>query len=300
MNSLAWNDFYKYEENSIDVIFLGSSHARFAFDTKTFDKSLGVKTFNLSSSGQTPVIGYYALKEALKYQKPKLLVYETYWRIMGTSDNISPADSVYYYIKGFDTKLEILSNLYREKNFSSFLMQALCKTYKYREGFIPAVSCITRGDFIKTQNSSDGNVKYKYFTYYTDGFFGSDIVASNEKLYKTNPFINAGTNFKLDNEQIEYFNKTIELCKKNNIKVLMVTAPLPSPSMKFIKDYYTYHSRFMEIAESFGIQYIDYNQENVKSNKFKNELFYDSNHLNMKGTEFLDNLLIPEIEKNLN
>jgi hypothetical protein len=299
MHSLAWDDFYNSKKNSIDVMFLGSSHARFAFDTKVFDKSLSVKTFNLSSSGQTPVVGYYALKEALKYQKPKVLIYETYWRIIGTNDNITPAYFVYDYIKGYDTKFEILLNTHNEKNFSSFLMQALSKTYKYREAFMPAVKNILKGNIIKSMTVAN-NVKYADFTYYGEGFFGSNVVASNEKLYKTNSFRNVGPNFELDNKQMEYFKKTIELCQKNNIKVLMVTAPLPTPSMEYIKDYYKYHNSFMKIANSFGIQYIDYNQENIELNKFKNELFYDSNHLNMKGTEVIDALLLPIIKNYLN
>jgi hypothetical protein len=295
MHSLTWNDFYSHKDKSIDVLFIGSSHARFAFDTRTFNKELGVSTFNLSSSGQTPVVGYYALKEALRYQKPKLVVYETYWRIMGTDDNITPAYFVYDYIKGYDNKLGILTSVCGEKNFSTFMLQALCKTYKNREAFVQTVKSILKGHIIKSPRNSDAGVKYADFTYYSDGFFGSDKVASNEKMYKTNPFSKAGPGFELDREQIEYLKKAIELCNDKGIKVLMVTAPLPVPSMSYIKDYGTYHNSLMDIAQNYGIQYLDYNQDNIKNHMFKNEYFYDSNHLNMRGTQMLDELLIPVI-----
>lgn len=299
MHSLVWNDFYKYDENSIDVLFVGSSHARFAFDTRTYDKNLEAKTFNLSSSGQTPVIGYYALKEALKYQKPKLVVYETYWNVFGTKDNITPAYFVYDYINGFDTKVEMLSSIYGEQNFDSFLLQSISKMYKYREGIKPAFSNILKADFVKDSNCYSGNVKYEYFTYYTNGFFGSDRVASNEKLFITNPFLKAGTRLKMDNKQIEYFKKSIELCQSNDIKILLVTAPLPKPTMDLIKYYNEAHNVFMEIADNLGVPYIDYNKQNIENYIFKNNQFYDSNHLNIQGTEALNKLLTPEIEKYL-
>lgn len=295
MHSLAWDDFYSHKNKSIDVLFIGSSHARFAFDTRTFNKELGISTFNLSSSGQTPVVGYYALKEALRYQKPKLVVYETYWRIMGTDDNITPAYFVYDYIKGYDNKLGILKNVCDEKKFSTFMLQALCKTYKYREAFVPTVKSILKGRLIKSPRDTVAGVKYTDFTYYSDGFFGSDKVASNEKMYRTNPFSKAGPDFELDEEQLKYLKKAIELCNDKGIKVLMVTAPLPVPSMSYIKDYELYHNNLMDIAESYEIQYLDYNQQNIKDNIFKNEYFYDSNHLNIKGSKMLDEMLTPVI-----
>lgn len=299
MHELMWNDFYKFEKNSIDVMFFGSSHARFAFDASAFDENLNVKTFNLSSSGQTPVVGYFAVKEALKYQKPKVLVYETYWRLFGTTDNVTPAYFVYDYMKGIDTKGSMLLNIYNEKGFSSLLFQSLLKTYKYRKGITSAFKYISKGDAFRNSISVNSNISYGDFTYYKNGFFGSEKVASDEKLYVTNPFKKAAPDFKLDDEQIEYFKKTIDLCKTNNIKVLLVTAPLPKPTMDFMKDYDKYNNEFSEIAKSFDVNYIDYIMENRKTGMFTNDMFYDSNHLNLKGTKVLDDALIPVINKYL-
>lgn len=66
MNKLMWTDFYNFNKNSIDILFIGSSHARFAFNTEDFDKVLDKNTFNFSSADQTPVIAYRVLQEALK------------------------------------------------------------------------------------------------------------------------------------------------------------------------------------------------------------------------------------------
>ncbi|PYG89157.1 uncharacterized protein DUF1574 [Ruminiclostridium sufflavum DSM 19573] len=299
MNSLMWDDFYKSEPNSIDVIFLGSSHARFAFDTETFDNNLNIKSFNLSSSEQTPLVGYYALKEVLKNQKPKLLVYEAYWRVFGIDDNTTTAYFVYDYIKGFDTRSQLLASIYDNRNFSSFLAEALSRTYKYRDSFFPTIKNVLTGRIIKPSSPSK-HIKYADFTYHQNGYFQSDEVVNNEKLFENNPFEKAGLYFKWNETQIEYFKKTIKLCNDNNIKVLVITAPLPKPSMDYIKDYKKYSSKIMNIAKKFGLEYIDYNSMNIKEGNFKNEFFFDSNHLNKNGSEFLDNLLIPVIKKYLN
>jgi hypothetical protein len=298
MHSLMWNDLYKTDPNSIDVMFMGSSHARFAFDTRIFDNKLKVKSFNLSSSEQTPLIGYFSLKEALKYQKPKLLVYEAYWREFGMDDNTTSAYFAYDYMRGFDTKTELLANMYDNKNFPSFLVQAFCRTYKYRDSFVPAVKNVLEGRIIKPSTASK-EIKYSNFKYYENGSFGSDEIVSNEKLFKTNPFQKAALYFKWDKTQIEYFKKTMKLCSDNNIKMLVITTPLPKPSMDYVKKYEEYSSKILSITNDYGLQYIDYNITNKKYGNFRNEFFFDSNHLNLKGTEFLDNTLIPIIKKYL-
>lgn len=298
MHSLMWNDFYKCDQNSIDVMFIGSSHARFAFDTRIFDNELNVKSFNLASSEQTPLIGYYSLKEALKYQKPKLVVYEAYWREFGIVDNTTSAYFVYDYIKGLDTKTKLLVSMYDNKNFSSFLLQALCKTYKYRDNFIPMAKNVLKGKIIKPSPAFKGT-QYSNFKYYENGSFGSDMVVSNEKLFKTNPFIKAGLYFKWNETQLEYFKKTIEMCKDNNIKVLIITAPLPQATMNYVKNYDEYSNRIRSITNDYGLEYIDYNIVNKKEGNFKNEFFFDSNHLNSKGTQLLDNILTSVIKENL-
>jgi hypothetical protein len=298
MHSLVWNDLYKQENNTLDVMFMGSSHARFAFDTRIFDERLGIKSFNLSSSGQTPVVGYFALKEALKYQKPKLLVYEAYWKEFGTSDNTTPSSFVYNYMKGLDSKLQLLFNIRDDKKFAPFVLESLSKTYRYREYLKPAVRNIKQGKFVK-KDYKNTPVKYEYFTYYENGYFGSDYVVKNEKLFKTNPFIKAGKYFKWDNKQIEYYEKTLELCKEKDIEVMVIIAPLPIPTMNFVNNYETYSNELKKITESHGVEFIDYNTGNKETRTFDNDLFYDSNHLNFKGTRKLDEMLIPVVEKYL-
>ncbi len=298
MHELMWRDFYSHEENTIDVMFLGSSHARFAFDSEYFNKELGADTFNLSSSGQTPVVGYFALKEALKYQKPKVLVYEAYWRLFGTSDDVTPAFFVYDYIEGIDTKAEMLPELIDEKDFSSFFVQSISKMYKYRDGIKPALINILKGNILN-KAAVVNNVAYEDYTYYTDGYFGSDKVATTNKLYVTNPFKKAGNNFSWNNKQLEYMEKTVELCRENNIPVLVVTAPMPKPTMEFLKDYSKSNAVMEEFTDELKVEYIDFNTVNIKEKLFTNDMFYDSNHLNVKGTKTLDKILVPVIKKYL-
>ncbi len=298
IHSLMWKDFYSHAPDTIDVMFLGSSHAKFAFNTEFYNEKLNINTFNLSSSEQTPLVGYYSLKEALKYQKPELLVYEAYWREFGINDNTTSAYAVYGYMKGQDSNITLLASISKDENFPSFLLQAICKTYKYREAFFPALKHILKGELKKNYTSYHKN-QYSDFIYVSDGYNVSDKVVSSEKLFNSNPFKKAGLNFKWNDIQIRYFKKTMTLCKENNIKVLIVTAPLPKPTMGFVKNYEQYSNKILSIANDFGIKYIDYNSLDYRD-IFEDHFFFDSNHLNSEGTKMINDLLLPEINSCLN
>ncbi|HEY2825570.1 MAG TPA: hypothetical protein VGI83_08500 [Gemmatimonadales bacterium] len=64
-------------QRNIDILFLGSSHARFFFDPAFFD-SLGVRTFTIGSPVQTPEQSLVILDRYLPRMRPKVVVFETY------------------------------------------------------------------------------------------------------------------------------------------------------------------------------------------------------------------------------
>ena len=73
-SSTTFNQFYEMEENSIDVLFMGSSVCMNAFSPMQVYRDYQIRSFNLGSEQQSPFLTYHWLKEALRYQKPKAIV----------------------------------------------------------------------------------------------------------------------------------------------------------------------------------------------------------------------------------
>ena len=67
--------------DSIDLLFLGSSHCYRTFDTR-FYESHGYHCFNLGSSNQTPIQTYVLLQQYLDSLHPKRVVFEVHPDIM--------------------------------------------------------------------------------------------------------------------------------------------------------------------------------------------------------------------------
>lgn len=81
-------DFYKLEKNSVDVLLFGSSHAVTAFNPQVLYDNYGITSYNLGCEQQSPLITYYWLREALKYQTPKVVIIDTYTFHKYTSEYI--------------------------------------------------------------------------------------------------------------------------------------------------------------------------------------------------------------------
>lgn len=75
---LQMEAFYEQPENSVEVLVLGSSHAYVDIDPDTLYEQQGIGAYDLCASMQTMWNTYYTLKEALKYQSPKVIVLDLY------------------------------------------------------------------------------------------------------------------------------------------------------------------------------------------------------------------------------
>lgn len=69
--------FYRMDRDSLDVLFLGSSHAISAFDTQELFEKQGLRSAVLGSGEQNVAVSYFYFREALKTQKPKAVVMDT-------------------------------------------------------------------------------------------------------------------------------------------------------------------------------------------------------------------------------
>lgn len=65
-------------QNSIDLLFVGSSHSYCTFNTRLFDHYLKCNSLNLGTDAQSLSVTYSAILEILKKQNPKVIILEIY------------------------------------------------------------------------------------------------------------------------------------------------------------------------------------------------------------------------------
>lgn len=73
------HSFYAVEKDTLDVLFLGSSHAYYGIQPNKLWEDYGITSYMMASPEQTAATSYFLLKEAFAYQKPKVVVLESYY-----------------------------------------------------------------------------------------------------------------------------------------------------------------------------------------------------------------------------
>ena len=77
-NYCMWKELYKYDDNQLEVISVGSSHSNCSIMPPILSDKLNVDCYNLSTTGASVDMIRYQLEEILKYQTPKIVTLELF------------------------------------------------------------------------------------------------------------------------------------------------------------------------------------------------------------------------------
>ncbi len=210
----SYKQFYKMKKNSIDVLFLGSSVCVNAFSPQEIYNTYGIRSYNLGSEQQSLVLSYYWLKEALRFQKPKVAVIDTKF--------------CYLYKESYGLT-----------NMSEGLVRKCLDPMRWSMVKVEAVNDICRLDKTQSRKSyyftnirfhtrwkslTDYDFKLSYAAEAPLKGFGplSDMGPSE---YET--FVPSDSSARSDMMPTmqEYLEKIAQLCSENQVKLVMVNLP---------------------------------------------------------------------------
>jgi len=252
--------FYEQEENSVDVLILGSSHAFEDFNTGVLWDEYGMASYVLGGSGQPLWNTYYYLKEALKTQKPKLIVLEGYMLVLSIEyrDDIGIIKNTYG-LKWSADKIEAIKVSTPQEQWKNHLLEYLQYHMRYKE--------FSSADFLKNQ----GNPLYENWKGFGDNM---------ETKRLDNPDVSGVRQRNELYEKTEkYYRMIMELAQENDIPIVVVISPYAIVSENEQAKY----NRAQDVAQEYGVELINYNScyREIGIN-FATDAADDS-HLNFRG-----------------
>ena len=125
--AIRWDEFYSTKNNTLDIVFLGSSHCYRSLIPNLFDSILNTNSFNMGSSSQYPLISYYNLKEILNHQNPKLIILEVFHGTLSSPAKTEFASHNYDFYKSAINKYNLISKC----DTSDIINQLLLPTYRF-------------------------------------------------------------------------------------------------------------------------------------------------------------------------
>lgn len=282
-----FDDFYALPPNTLDMVFIGSSHSYCTFDPENFDEALGISSFQMGTPLQHPDTTYYSLREIYNTQTPKVVVMELYWGVLGDEFEMKQANSFFEVLQNESLKKEYIKEVFPlgEKVKYALLPIRFQQDYFAYEANEMGKAIEEKYQVKKKQGETQQGQEY----YASKGYVYCDMLMLPGEYHETNQFKGLdGEAWKPVKEQLRYVEKIADLCSEKGSELVLVTAPVANVSMEYIENYEAIHQSVAAIAKRLEAPYIDYNMVNLEQGFLQNENFRDDAHLNDSGVKLVD------------
>ena len=250
---------YYEEAGNHDVIFIGDCEVYSNFSPMEMYRQQGITAYVRGTSQQLIWQSYYILKETLKYETPKVVVFnvnamrydepvkEEFHRL--TIDNM----------KWSAEKVGIIqASMTEEETFASYVLPIL--RYHSR------ITELTAEDWQYL-------FRDKYSTY--NGYLMKKEVLPVEKLPTKRPL----ANYQFSDICYDYLEKMTQLCKEEGVELVLVKAPSLYPYW-----YEEYSSQIAQFAQTHQLRYYDLTQDvDTIGLDFSQDTYDAGLHLNLSG-----------------
>ncbi len=261
---------YEQEDDTIDLLFVGSSHVHCGVNTALLWEKYGISAYDYTAAEQTMWQSYYFLKEACKHQKPKVVVLDFYAAAAFTDDY--QYDFLYENLQGLKlgkNKLGILFSSMTPDRYDDYFPDFMSFHSRYEE--------LTDDDFNKLMGNEDLE-SFKGFSPH----FKTNPQEPDEIVETRSGGLSAKTE--------TYLEKIIGYCEENDIKLYFMVVPYVVRNNEQIG-----YNRVRDIAEDYGIDFRNFYYEMDTMGLNFNDHFHDHSHLNYEGscifTEYLGDIL---------
>ena len=275
-----FQDIENYRD--VDIVFLGSSHCYRTFDTRIYEE-YGLKTFNMGTTGQTPLNTYYLLKYYFDQLNPKLVIFDINYRVIDRDG----LESFYDLSQNIEYFPEMMDMAFAIKSFHA-INGAVSKWILDVTGTAPK--------FRQRERKQDSYVAGGYVEFNSD-------TSSAAKSYETKPVSRKISKHKPRTvvplkEQLDYIAKVVHFVKNKNARIVLITKPEPPENLKVIANYDEVSRQIADLALRINVSYIDFNHVPLPLNA--REHFYDKEYLSPAGVQVFNPVLIEMLhERNM-
>lgn len=261
--------FHDFKKDSVyDFIFLGSSRAYRGYNPYLFEKE-GYSSWNLGSNAQSIENSLEVIKEYVTAGNCKHLLLDIYPSAM--------------MIDGFESSIDLIENT----SSINIAYNVATNHYDFR-----LVNAFVYRLFSDGQNPVFKNEDYlgKGFCMRTDSLNEKAIkVLNSYKAIKNKPVK------ELDEEHLNKLDELINYCKQNSIDLILVFSPT---SDAYADESYKHHIALIKsLLSKNEVTFLDYAKK-LNINSYTE--FYDDSHMNERGVEKYNNILIRDLKSMFN
>lgn len=258
----AIRTFYKQEKDSIDVVFIGTSHVYHGISPMDLWNEYGMTSYNLGTGSQGLALSYYLTKEAIRTQHPSMIVLESWGARYPESYQTSNLPRTHMVVDSLPlgkTKIEL---------YKDFVNQVLPKDERL-EFYFPIIRNHGRWQDLELKDFKR-----------TNEFAKGQTLSTGIRLQTEPPIVDECT--ELTDKNRHFLEKIIQLCNDNNTSLVIYT--IPTADFKHYAEYHKCANSVIKMAEEYGIPAIDFEHYRSEIGIDYSLDFIDREHLNTQGS----------------
>jgi len=265
---------YYHEKAPHDVIIIGDCEVYENISPITLWEEYGITSFIRGSAQQLIWQSYYLLEETLKYEKPEVVIFSVlamkYDQPQNEAYNRMTLDGMRPSIQKFKS---IRASMLPEEDMISYVFPILRYHSRWSE-----------------LNSEDFAEAFKRQRRFHNGYY----MRADIKPVETIPEGRVLANYDFGENAYKYLDMMVELCKENDIELLLIKAPSLYPFW-----YDQWEDQMVEYAKKHDIEYINFLELIEETGIDFSVDTYDAGlHLNVTGAEKLSMYLGSFIKDN--
>ncbi|MCR4738885.1 MAG: hypothetical protein K5886_01335 [Lachnospiraceae bacterium] len=255
-------EYYK-EKTDTDIIFVGSSTVYSGISPMIMWRDKGYASYDRSNASQTMWTSYYMIEDAIRCDKPKLVVLDV--GFIKYDDDFCEEPS----------NRKAIDGMRLSPSKINLIKAATGKDEKLSEYLFPVLRFHTRWKELMAEDLLytfyDRDVTYNGFLFDFE---------TTEKLPDRDGYSH-GDEVVISPKNLEYLNRTIELCKKNGVDLFLMKVPSYSDNWSL-----EYDRQIGEIAGAAGLDYVNFDaySDEIGLDYLKHSPD-EGSHLNTQGAE---------------
>lgn len=282
--------FYKEEQNSLDVCFIGSSECYTGFSPLQAYKETGITSYPFCTESNPIAMAKYELKEILRTQEPQLIIIEINGALYNQETDIIDLPHIHKAIDSVPlngNKIDAVQTVIPEDNRAEYYLPFI----KYHGAW---------DDYKKHMKWAKSKLDMQLRGYSL--LKGTSIKATasikgakKDKIIDPAKLQNDDKTLELNETAEYYLRDLLRYCKDENLDNV-VFARLPHIVDKRQYDRFRRTNRAGEIIEEYGFDFINLEKNQIELNLDKDKDFYNSDHMNIYGQEKLTRYLCDIIQ----
>jgi hypothetical protein len=277
-NYAEWNDLFQGKINA-DVLVSGSSRAAFHISPFILDTTLQVNSYNLGLSAWRFDMQLTRFKLYLAHnRKPQYIIHNV--DVYGFAKRKNLVD--------YQQFLPYLNEPLLKRNF-----ERLQGNFTWSQCYIPMYKYANDWDLVWEGLKNFVDYPHVTKTSKYKGYQANDIAWDNQfELFKKK--YPKGIRYTIEKDVEQSFERYLDFCQKEGIKVVLVYAPEYFEVQPYYKNKTAFLRLCHRVEKQYNCTFLDYTNDSIC---FEKSLFYNSQHLNKKGAELFSAKLAKDLQK---